>query len=291
MPKTRTMKSRRDMLKAAAGIGTVTIIQASTAGAFDGQNATRDEILGAHVTSGLKAIGDEWEREKQAELLELMVYRDRLYAARRKYGENAAARGSMFEPPYGISIPMGILPMSFYARCTKRMLSIPEPKIPNLHTAFEQHWGGGASIADVCNSYAKLAKLVPYGVEVVDKFTLLDPKGKPSRADRVVSPRYVIDVDEPHFGMRTTANMIIDGVDGIANEWKSKMVAAYNAAGIAAKMSDDNEMILRTGRAVSKSTTMAKRIRMQLKPIEVSVSREAYMLEFFAYSLGTGYII
>jgi len=265
----QSTQSRRELLKGGLLATGVAITQALPTEVFAGDPASKLDAmkdLQLCAPSGLRQISEDYTQQQAAELQELLAYRKRLYAAREQTGVTN---------PCGISIPYATQPLSFYARLTKQMLAIPEPNIPGLQQSMLQGWT--FHVVEMARAYAKAIKLVPPQVEVVEQFTIKQPNGDPALRDRVVSPRYVVDIDEPQFSMRTTANMIIDGVDGIAEEYRNKMEAAWKSARDAQ----------RRGAA---GFTGPLRMQMQIKDIEVSVVREAFMLECFFWSTGAGLI-
>lgn len=176
-------------------------------------------------------------------------------------------------PPCAVSLPYATVPLNFYARLTKAQLDITEPRIPKLHSYMQNQWGNWY-VNESINMLGDTLGLIPRGVEVLaaaDDFTVFGPDGTPTPRDRVVSPRYVIDVDEPYFGMRTTANMIIDAVDGIWGEWRCRIEVA--------------EQTCRNFHNVPIQTVS----RVQVRKLQVHIVREAFMLEFFCWSTGAGW--
>lgn len=266
-----TAQSRRELLKGGLLATGVAITQAIPTEVFAGEPASKLDAMKdlqlCNPPQGLVGLKRGWEKQEEEELQELLLYRKRLYEARKTTG---------VDNPCGISIPCATLPLNFYARLTKQMLAIPEPNIPGLHQSMTRGWDW--QVRSFAQRYAREAGLVPRkGVEVVKEFTLKQPNGEPALRDRVISPRYVVDMDEPQFSMRTTANMIIDAVDGIATEYRNKMQAAWRTARDAQKQG-----------AVGFQGPLT--MKMQVKDVEISVVSEAFMLEFFAWSTGCGWI-
>jgi hypothetical protein len=294
--------SRRDALKGLLGASAIAAVQANPTAIYSGEPPDKAGAIEAKqeglITSPTEKRAVECAATDvlMAEAEQITVYRNRLHALREKKKledpEYPAA------PAQAISIPYATLPLNFYARRTKTQLAVPEPKIPNLHAGMTGGWGAWQAM-EVCRMLSEMWHVMPAGIDILrpcQEFTLKLPDGSPCLRDRVVSPKYVIDIDEPHYGMRTTANMFIDAVDGIWYEWDCKMKQARDVIKF--------PKIVKTGRAVAKSTSMAImpdqierhpaymgtiEQELQVREIQVSIVREAYMLEFFAWNTGAGW--
>jgi hypothetical protein len=217
----------------------------------------------------------DYERTAEKEVEELVLYRRRLHRARDKemveINARNVERGQPFQPPYGGwagSVPLATLPCQHYARLTKRQLAIPEPHIPFVHNRCLIGYLG--FIDRVMELFADRLRLPPRDVDITPWLTLTKEDGSAVPRDRVVSTRYIVDTEEPDFGMRTTANMIIDSVEGIWKEWNSKVNYVKGQA---------KELKLK------QSSVMC-----QIKPIKAFLVREAFMLEFMAWNTGAGFI-
>lgn len=253
-------RSRRDLLK----MGALSMVAAAAPARY-----TQGEVIPRLTTphdhtgykpplSGLRAIGQNYEPKLQAEIDEILKFRDRLA-----------------HPPnviQGISIPHATLPVNAYMRLTQEQLDAAEPQIPIIHTALV---GGTAwCIDDVSHALSVRLNAYPDMAELVDRINIRTADGSLMPQDRVISPRFTIDVEEPYFGMRTTAAMLLAIVEGIRDEWQSKFQSAMDS--------------YRTGKQAEGKSDVITRdmIRGQVTPIQIFARKEAFMLDVMGWNVG-----
>lgn len=241
----------------------ITAYQSTPTALLAGEAVTRDasmaaaavgEITNAHTGDLAKTAKAEWPEE----IDELVLFGQRLKKANAEAGHKTHT---------GIATPYATMPISVYMRLTEEQLAIPEPQIPRYH-----YYTANYQCVDLLDwlaqTLAERLKLIRPAINVVDEITLLDLIEQPVPRDRVVSPRYIVDMDEPMFGMRTTAVMLLDAVAGIWHAWDAKIKTVLQT--------------LRTQGGV-------RSLQCQVTPIKIYCTREAYMLEVFAYNIGAGF--
>lgn len=245
------LSSRRDVLKQ-FGMG-VALTQAAPL-LLGGEPVSTADALTAQrsgeITHGQQAGGrvDDIVADEAAELIKFHKRLSRVLPR---------------TPPSAVSVPFATFPLNVYMKLATEALTIPEPKIPWLHHTVK---GGHDSPYPraIAKIVARKLKLISPVIQIVDTprdLNLTLPNGDPMRYDRVVSPKYVTDVDEPSFGMRTTATMLLDALCGIWKEWdnKIKAIADYGP------------------------------IKCQAVHVQFWVHREAYASEMIGWNLGGGY--
>lgn len=254
------MKSRRDILKFGSALAATCVAPGTMLSGSRSTEAARDK--------------DQAEREEhpkfappyplfEAEALENEVQELLTYRAR-------ARKVAQSEPRRGISVPLLTWPLSVCLRVPAEQLEIPEPQIHALHCSMLDGYEYPAEAAAAL--LAKRLKLIPPIAEIMFRTTLRNGKGEIVRPDRVVSPRYVVDVDEPDFSMRVTAIMILDSVEGIWAEWDAKRKESRAVWSLFYK--DD----------------IIYSEELQVTPVQLFIRRNAYMLEVMAWNSGAGFL-
>lgn len=264
-----TTSSRRALLKFGLAGSAVALTQIGTGPAGSpAEAAHRASEITPDPFSSAPDPGRYGGRLQQIaeEVRELITYRRRLYAARRKKVDEYGNECEEILSAVFHSVPLHTSPPPiFHARLFKDQLAIPEPQITLLHEAMTGY--GNLTIAHAISELAKHLRLVPACAHVVDTISLFDRDNKPVPRSRVMSPRYTVDMDEPDFSMRTTANMIIDATDGIWGGWAERLHFAV---------------------ALARQGCTPMVTLFEVKPIEVRIVHDAFMLEFFAWSTGAG---
>lgn len=171
--------------------------------------------------------------------------------------------------PGGISVPFATVPVSCHCRTTEAQRKMPEPQIPELHGAMTA--GGWYYKHQIQGAILALMTL-PKKYEIVGKIDLkmvtADRRGYRNIIDvpcnRIVTPSYIVDVEEPWFNMRTTAGMIIDVAEGLNQELNKTLASAIRRA-------EDVPRGFRT------------RHEGQLLAPQVSLIREGFMLQCMSW--------
>ncbi len=111
-----------------------------------------------------------------------------------------------------ISVPFATIPVTFYTRVTEKMLASPEPNISHLHHYMTVYGETGLPQKAVRDLFVS-----PKGIDVVTEIDL-ELHGVKIKPVRVVTPRYLIDIEEPNFSMRHTARILIEAAEGLSQE-------------------------------------------------------------------------
>lgn len=255
------LHSRRDLLKAGLTASSFIATQALPTALSAGEPATLESALkdlqvGTMVPQG-KII--DWQVEHAKEIDEIVKYAHRLHNLRLNHPEQKGVDG--------ISVPFATLPLNFYARSSEEALKLPMPQIPGIHRGMTEGWTSLMNMAlqTLATRLASLSEAKTPTV-TVEEFTNIEPS---ARRQRVISPMFTIDVDEPHYTMRTTAMMLIDSIVGIMNEWHRTI-----------------EMAKLTAKEAGNLTSPV----VERKPIGCMINRDGFMLQYMAWQTGWGYI-
>jgi hypothetical protein len=250
--------NRREMLK--KGL-LITGAAATVAASQEMVLADGDMCINFEDEMAARAAEPQQPSLLEQEVAELIKYATELHKVRKQHDLGDAA---------GISVPRAVLPLSMYSGRHEALRTIPEPNIPFTHSCMVE-LPCMTALNTICRAYIEQARLRPKFIEIVPKLTLIHPCATQVMADRIVSPHYVVDVEEPWFNMRTTAMFLLDAAHGIIDEQQQKIRTA-----------------LRMSREIK--ALGSRELRMQMTPVKTYVKREAYLLEFFAWSNATGYI-
>lgn len=236
-------RTRRDLLKAGLTLSAVTAIQAPSSGLLGGEPVAATDARLIPPTPG--PTSDVFGRRELAQHAEELQELFRYAKALQRQGDYK---------PAAVSLPFATIPMNVYMRLSEQQLAIPEPQIPGIFECFRRGWPHYTLLPDLERALAGLSHSggKSYSQQVKEL-----PADVP-RA-RVASVLYMIDVDDPAFGYRTVANMLIDAVVGIENEW-------YR-----------NVQLLPEPRQAYH------------KPLQGQVLREGFMLSLWAWRTGAGH--
>lgn len=176
-------------------------------------------------------------------------------------------------PTNAAAQPFAAYPLQMYLRLTKAHMAVPEPQIPLHHNLFTHMVPIYAEtpLANCCSVLGSRLGLIPPYVDVVDPLDLKDPNGNPIPVQRLLSYRYVTDIEEPTFGYRSTANMLLDATISV---WRAlhKLIESARASLHEFKQNRPEE------------------VRIQVTPFRTGVYREGFMLSFMAWIMGAGWM-
>lgn len=263
---------RRQLLSLGLASGVVAATGAAVA-TEQPQNKLQDAmkglqlVFGGKPTGGLKDLALDYQEQSQQfdEPNELL-----------RYAKECAAI-TPWTTTGGISVPFASVPVSMYYRRPADddlLLTVPEPKIPQLvKSLLSSHLFPASATADAQDACRFLLRQATafmciepqpprVHIEVTDKFDY-SKFADADRPLRLVTPRYVVDLDERHVGPRMFANMLIWSVVGLVTEMQHTIQTSYAAnttAGIA-------EPIL----------------HLQRTDINVVIKRDGFMFEMFMY--------
>lgn len=239
--------SRRALLRAGLAAGSFLVTQAAPT-AFAGGERASDTAAAADSLKA-KAAGPSSEDLVQQELAEIVKYAFRLKDLRQ-------------DAPPAMCMPFALTAPCTFARNSLAALDIPAPNCPIIHERFSYSYTGAINeyLAHLVQELLPLTE-AKEPVKTVAQFCDI----LPSFRRRVVSPMWMVDMEEPHFSPRLTATMLIDSVIGIINEWEHAINAVRDAANAQGNL---NPVVVRR------------------KPIECSIIREGFMLQFMAWQTG-----
>lgn len=240
----------------------------------------REMLKGAVLatTAGLLTLTDAEAHHDEVKHMELFTKEDKLLLKEimglRNYYiavMKATDKDNLGTWP-AISIPMATEPISMYVRKTEWQDKVTPPGIPLIH-----EWMTERTHPDklnlVVNALAYRLRLVPKQSTVVDKITLRSPTYPECKPDRIVSPKYVCDTEELHFGEAVTANILCWIVGGLWQEWRDRVKTAVTAF----KGNPDN--------------TGSPRVKSQHKHIELHFgSGPKFLYEVFGSMVTYGFI-
>jgi hypothetical protein len=203
-------------------------------------------------------------RKLEAEVDEIVRYNRALEAATPCSYERA------------FSIPFATMPISRQlthpSRQAEETFGIPAPRIPEIYSNIRNvNVTGFESL--VCTMLANKLGVVPKGFQVTPNITLTDKHGKPVGIDRVVTPRYCFDIEDPALNPQRIAVLFADAVRSIWHEWDEKRAQA--------------RAVIRTGRHSWQASPVEE---FQMTPVDMFVKREAFMLEIMWWNIGAGFI-
>jgi hypothetical protein len=187
-----------------------------------------------------------------------------------KYHNAKAALGDKVKEYKALSIPFATLPMSTYVRKGKASDYVAEPKLHDLVKMMrnsDMRVDGGRMVEKVSRRIWELIR--PKGVDIkqVPNLTNYWMLGDLRvLADRLITPRYMIDIDE--LDCFKLADMFA-GVNAVQHELSQKL-----------------ETAVRTAREQGSST----RVHLRYEPLETYVRREAYLLEIFHWTTAGGVV-
>ncbi len=265
---------RRELLKGVGAVGAMIFGAGAVSVASE-----------AGKTAGLPSCGTDFAAEaaaQAAEEAELTAWVTDEVQELERFAERGAALTGLNVVPQGISLPFASTPMSFYTRLDQKHYDlIPTPKIPTLEDHLWSGQGGGLEHPLRLLFARQLNRLnLPKELQLVSEIPRRVPhiiKEVPVRADRIVSPRFVIDIDEPdckgYSRSHLAAAMLLGMVYGAAAEMESRWLAAVQAVADSPGAKD-----------VPCSVYFAYR------GPEVWAEKKAYMLEIFFHVLTAGII-
>jgi hypothetical protein len=189
------------------------------------------------------------------EISELLRYREQLMTLVHdtRPADGATPFAATYASPAGMATPFATIPCNRYLRLTEAEQKLPAPEIPRLHELLLN----GLHVPD-----ALAAIPIDRSIETEP----LLPIPRHSRC-RVISPMYTVDVEEDWFSTRTTAAMYIFAAEAVWEGWARQLAA----------LQDDTKQI-------------APRIVCQPGPLQASVIREGFMLQFMAWSTGVSWV-
>jgi len=170
----------------------------------------------------------------------------------------------------GVSVPFATLPINMYVRQPTDHAKIKEPDLNKLRDCVRRHGGHAEIQAVVTELERRLSKAWGAGWDFVDEITVAAPGTEEIRRERIVTPRYVCDMDDLcnyRMGM-----MLLCTVRAINYELVSKTEDAVARA-----------------REEGVKGTRARKVQ-QRTPIEVYAVKQAYMFEMFSWITAAGYI-
>jgi hypothetical protein len=249
---------RRDLLKGLGGLILGAGAAARTMTAADIKPLPiKYEPLGP---SPLQQLGDQWIHDEVLELERFAAH---------------PANKDLF--PTAISIPFATLPMNIYARLDASRYALPAPKIPVLAGMLERPLPGQQLELAMQLLFVRQVSRskLPAELMMVEDIPLKVPnisKEVVVRPDRVVSPRFVTDVDEHKCKggswNHLAASMLVGMVYGVVQELEAKWLAAKSA--VAHNVPCGLFFVYR-------------------RP-EIYAKREAYMVECFLHMISAGVI-
>lgn len=254
---------RRDLLKGLGGL----MLGAGAAA----RTVTAADIKPLPITyqplgerSGLRQIGEQYLLEEIAEL--------------ERFAAHPVNEDLL---PTALSVPFATLPMNIYTRLGDASYALPEPKIPVLADMLRNPRPGqlDPAMQTLFVRQVRRSKL-PAELTMVEDIPRRVPNiAKEVRVlgDRIVSPRYVVDVDEGKCkGGRSwnhlAAAMLVSMVYGAVDELVAKWQAAKDSLANGPTANDPHYTYF-----------------VYLRP-EIWAKREAYMVECFLHMISAGVI-
>lgn len=250
--------NRREMLLAGIAASTVSAIQAKSPGLIGAAVATDEEVGKTYPATELSTQ----ETVTTGSVLLTGERIDREIEELARYARDLLSRsGGVI--PLAANYPFNTTPVGYIVSPDQRHFAVPEPQTPLLHqsmlSGFTVFYFNQQRVSKFLSLLSDpLIRECADKMETVAEIPYNDQR---TEASRICSMHYMADEDARFFGVRTTAEMLIDAIIGVELE----CVRQY------------------------KQLEKRGKVRMYRKPLQICCLRAEFMVSCLAYQVIGGY--
>ena len=257
------MSNRREFLQKTAMI--------MGAGAMGGKSLLESEAAARTVADvAIAGTGDKFPNMAdwvKTEAHEIMSYHKRCSRAFAKAeAEKPVKQGhwKLVHKTPAIRVPFTTVPMNMLMKEHPAEAKLQPPKIPHLLANMAQHGSSWNMQLVVRELWAMLPRLPG---DEVEELTLVNPAFKKIRKDRVVTPKYVTDIEE--LTERMLARIVAACVVGIHHELDCNIKQCVNKA-------------FEHGTPTN--------VHLQYRPLQVRAELDGFMWDCMVWTVAAGYV-